>query len=97
LDSAFYYNFINDRQEESKIKIFLIENSLINFQPISKMVLFHGKYDLDVPISNTNEAFSLYSKNNSSIKLIINDYVMTHDQYFFEFIDASREYLRNEN
>ncbi len=97
LDSAFYFNFTNDKTEEAKIKTFLIENSLINFQPKSKMMLFHGKYDLDVPISNTNEAFSLYSKNNSSIKLIINEYVMSHDQYFFEFIDVAREYLRNGN
>lgn len=94
LDSAFYYNFINDRPEESKIKTFLIENSLINFQPKSKMLLYHGKYDLDVPVSNTNEAFNYYSKGNNSIELIIDNFILTHDQYFFEFIDRTREYLR---
>jgi len=94
MDSTFYYNFINDKPEETKIKTFLIENSLINFQPKSFMILYHGGYDLDVPVSNTNEAYNYYIRNNNTIKLIIDNFILAHDQYFFEFIDRAREYLR---
>ena len=94
MDSTFLYNFKNDKIEEVKIKSFLIENSLINFQPKSRMILYHGNYDLDVPSFNSIQAYNYYSKTNDQIELIIDDLFLSHDEYFFEFIDRIRQYLR---
>lgn len=94
LDSLFLYNFINRNERENNFRNYLINNSLINFNPKTPMLLFQGKYDKVVPILIAEAAYNFYSKNNTNVVLKVDESDISHDAYFFKYIDEAIKYFK---